>query len=190
MPKSCRAYIRKTKKQTIATLYNKKSLLLHKFKYKRVIIYMEPLKREIMTITSWSDEQLEKLCNPRNHRIRYDGFEYWWEHKLISNNWDVHYLEGFKDYRVPSHWLKVWLYNWLKELTERRIKSSKIYLKEMQQYLKATEEAINIANKPGMKTKTKIKTIQELLPNETVTAMADMLKISTQALHKHLRDEN
>jgi hypothetical protein len=151
---------------------------------------MKPLQEKLMTITSWNDEQLDKLCDPRNHRIKYDGLEYWWEHKLVSNNWDLHYIEGFDDYKVPYYWLKFWLSLWQKELAERKINSSKAYLKEMKSYLKATSEAIDIANKPGMKTKTKIKAIRELLPNETVTAIADMLKISKQALHKHLKDES
>ena len=60
----------------------------------------------------------------------------------------------------------------------------------MQQYLKATEEAIDIANSKGIKTKTKIEMIQELLPNQSITAMAAMLKISTQAIHKHLKNGN
>jgi hypothetical protein len=151
---------------------------------------MEPLKENLMTITSWSDEQLEKLCDPKNHRIRYDGFEYWWEHKLVSNNWDIHYLEGFEDYKAPYHWLQFWLHKWANELSERKVKTSKTYLKEMKKYLKATEKAIEIANSPGIKTKTKIEMIQELLPNESITAIADMLKISKQAIHKHLKHGN
>jgi hypothetical protein len=151
---------------------------------------METLKENLMTITSWSDEQLEKLCDPKNHRIRYDGFEYWWEHKLVSNNWDLHYIEGFENYKVPYHWLKVWLHKWAEELADRKIKHSRTYLREMKQYLQATEQAIEIANSPGIKTKTKIEMIQELLPNETVTGMAAMLKVSKQAIHKHLKSGN
>jgi hypothetical protein len=151
---------------------------------------MEPLKDNLMSKTSWTDDELEKLCNPKSHRIIYDGFEYWWEHRISSNNWDLHYLEGFKDYKVPYYWLKIWLYKWAKELAERKVDASKSYLKEMQQYLKATEKAIEVADAKGIKTKTKIEMIQELLPNQSITAMASMLKISTQAIHKHLKNEN
>ena len=35
-----------------------------------------------MNKTSWSDQDLESLCLPENHKITFDGFEYWWYHKL------------------------------------------------------------------------------------------------------------
>lgn len=148
---------------------------------------MEALNNNLMSKTSWTDEELEKLCISKNHRIIYDGFEYWWEHKILSNNWDLHYLKGFANSKVPYYWLTVWLHKWAKELTERKIASSKSYLKEMKRHLKSMEEAIEVAQAPGIKTKTKIKTIQELIPNQSITAMAAMLKISTQAIHKHLK---
>lgn len=151
---------------------------------------METLKENLMSKTSWTNEELEKLCDPTNHRIIYDGYDYWWQHKLISNNWDNHYLEGFEDYKVAYHWLKVWLHKWAKELSERKIEASKDYLKEMKQYLKATEKAIEIAKAPGIKTKAKVQMIQELLPNQSITAMASMLNVSRQVLHRHLKDGN
>jgi hypothetical protein len=40
-------------------------------------------------ITSWSDEDLEKLSNPNNHRIRWDNIEYHWEHKINGHKWNL-----------------------------------------------------------------------------------------------------
>lgn len=151
---------------------------------------MEALNNNLMSKTSWTDEELEKLCDAKNHRIIYDGFEYWWEHKVLSNNWDLHYLEGFGDSKVPYYWLNVWLNKWANELVERKINSSKSYLKEMKEHLKSMGQAIEIAESPGIKTKTKIEMIQELIPNQSITAMAAMLKISKQAIHKHLKNGN
>ena len=38
-----------------------------------------------MNITSWSDQDLESLCLPENHKITFDGYEYWWYHKMETN---------------------------------------------------------------------------------------------------------
>ena len=46
-----------------------------------------------MNRTSWSDSDLEKLTNRDNHRIRYNGFEYVWEHRL-SSKWELQTLSS------------------------------------------------------------------------------------------------
>tara|TARA_R100001086_G_scaffold212467_1_gene128384 strand:+ start:28 stop:285 length:258 start_codon:yes stop_codon:yes gene_type:complete len=75
-----------------------------------------------MNITSWSTEDLESLCIPENHKITFDGYEYWWYHKLHGNKWDLHYINGFEDLKKPYSWLQYNLYRWSKELTDRKVK--------------------------------------------------------------------
>ena len=48
-------------------------------------------------ITSWSDEDLEKLSNPNNHRIRWDNIEYHWEHKINGYKWETHCIDSFEE---------------------------------------------------------------------------------------------
>jgi len=45
---------------------------------------------------------------------------------------------------------------------------------------------MDISKDPKLKTKVKIKMIQELLPSESVTYIAKVLNISRQAIHRHL----
>ena len=139
-----------------------------------------------MNITSWSDKDLESLCVPENHKITFDGFQYQWYHKIHGNKWDLHYINGFADWKKPYSWLQATLYNWSKELTARRIKSSTSYFNEMKQTLALTKQVIEIGNNKKLKTKVKIRLIRELMPKETVQYVADILKISRQAVHRHL----
>ena len=139
-----------------------------------------------MNITSWSDKDLELLCIPENHKITFDGFQYQWYHKIHGNKWDLHYINGFDDWKKPYSWLQAALYNWSKELTTRRIKSSASYFNEMKQTLALTKQVIEIGNNKKLKTKVKIRLIRELMPKETVQYVADILKISRQAVHRHL----
>ena len=139
-----------------------------------------------MKITSWSDKDLETLCNPENHKITFDGFEYWWYHKLHGNKWDLHNISSFEDWKKPYSWLQATLYNWSKELTDRRVKASSSYFYKMKQELAMTKQVMDISNNSKLKTKVKIRLIRELMPDQTVTYLADVLKISRQAIHRHL----
>jgi hypothetical protein len=139
-----------------------------------------------MNKTSWSNEELEMLCKPENHKITFDGFEFWWYHRVNGNKWDLHYIEGFENWKKPYSWMQSWLYKWSKELTDRRIEASASYLNEMKNTLEATKQVLKISKNKKLKTKDKIQMIQELLPKESITYIAKVLDISRQAVHRHL----
>lgn len=139
-----------------------------------------------MNKTSWSNKDLESLCIPENHKITFDGFEFWWYHKIHGNRWDLHYIEGFKEWKKPYSWLQAALHNWSKELTNRRIKSSVSYFEDMKLSLSLTKKVIEISENRKLKTKVKIQLIKKLKPKETVQYIANVLKISRQAVHRHL----
>ena len=139
-----------------------------------------------MNITSWSNEELELLCKPENHKITFDGFEYWWLHKIHGNKWELHCIEGFDNWKKPYSWLNEWLYKWSRELVDRKIQSSNLYLNKMKESLESTKQVMEISNNKRLKTKDKIKMIQELLPEESITFIANVLNISRQAIHRHL----
>jgi len=139
-----------------------------------------------MNITNWSNKDLESLCIPENHKITFDGFEYWWLHKIHGNRWELHCIEGFDNWKKPYSWLNEWLYRWGQELTTRKIKASSVYLNKMKESLESTKQVMEISNNKKLKTKDKIKMIQELLPEESITFIANVLNISRQAIHRHL----
>ena len=56
----------------------------------------------------------------------------------------------------------------------------------MKQNLEKTKEVMSISNNKKLKTKVKIRLIRELMPQETVQYVADVLKISRQAVNRHL----
>ena len=132
-----------------------------------------------MNRTSWSDSDLDKLTNRENHRIIFNGIEYVWEHRL-KNKWELHSVYLYKEYNILYSNLKFWLHNWRKELDQRRAKYD--ILKNLQQ----TDKAIKIAN-GSYTTKKKVELVIELMPNESVQYIADILKVTRQAVYKHLR---
>lgn len=136
-------------------------------------------------MTSWTNDELELLCKPENHKIVFDGYEYKWYHKLDGNKWDMHSVYAFEDWKKPYSWLQWALGAWAKELESRRKDMAKEHFNEMKLYLYTVEQARKIADS-DIKTKSKIQQIKKLLPGESVTFIADLLKMSRQAVHKHL----
>jgi len=136
-------------------------------------------------MNSWTNEQLELLCKPENHKIIFDGYEYKWHHKLDGNKWDLHSVYTFEDWKKPYSWLQWALGAWSKELEARRKEASKDHFKDMKVYLYKVEQARLIADS-NLKTKSKIHQLQALLPEESITFISNLLKMSRQAIHKHL----
>ena len=146
---------------------------------------MEQLKDNMLK-TSWSNEQLEKLCEPKNHRIRFDGFDYVWEHRIDGNKWELHSVFLKPDYKTLYGNMKFWLYQWSRELTDRKINAAEDYLKSMQQYLKATQKAVEIKNS-SMTTKDKIVEVKKVLPEISFKELADILDVSRQIIHRYIK---
>ena len=46
--------------------------------------------------TSWSTEHLQMLTQVDNHKIMYDGYEYYWLRKL-EDDWERHFILNFED---------------------------------------------------------------------------------------------
>lgn len=72
------------------------------------------------------------------------------------------------------------------QLIDRKIKASSIYLNKMKESLESTKQVMEISNNKRLKTKDKIRMIQELLPEESITFIANVLNMSRQAVHRHL----
>tara|TARA_R100001463_G_scaffold65951_1_gene119282 strand:- start:586 stop:1017 length:432 start_codon:yes stop_codon:yes gene_type:complete len=139
-----------------------------------------------MNITSWSNDDLEALCVSKNHKITFDGHEFWWYHKINGNKWELHYINGFEDWKKPYSWLKFNLHKWNKELEDRKQKDYAFYLKDMQEELISVKKMADISKDESIKTKDKIKMIKQLDPDMSVIAIANILRISRQAVHRHL----
>jgi len=137
-------------------------------------------------MTSWTDEQLETLCKPENHKIIFDGYEYFWHHKLNGNKWEIHSVYSFDNWKKPYSWMRWALGAWAKELAQRREDAVSTHFKSMKSYLNKVEQARLIASDSKLKTKDKIAEIQKLLPEESITAVASIMNMTRQAIHKHL----
>lgn len=139
-------------------------------------------------MTSWSNEDLRKLCDVKNHKIKYDGYDFRWYHRIKGNAWDIHSVTIYESYQRAYSELCFWISRWSKELSDRIEEENRKHLKDMYQELKLVEDLIKIQNS-NRKTSMKIKMIRNLIPDASVTYMADLLKVSRQAIHKHTKND-
>ena len=138
-----------------------------------------------MSRTSWSDDDLEKLSRKKNHRVRYNGHNYIWEHRLKGNKWEKHSIDCYAEYRKPLHEIHYWTYNYGKELSERQSKQDSLHYRELKRYLSITARMVRIRENPKLKTRDKIRMVMKTMPKKTAVGIAELLNISRQMVHKH-----
>tara|TARA_R110000772_G_scaffold268686_3_gene397522 strand:- start:6366 stop:6785 length:420 start_codon:yes stop_codon:yes gene_type:complete len=130
--------------------------------------------------TSWNNEQLQKLINPNNHRIKFNGVEFDWDHK-INGVWETHSIYKYKDSNKHYSNLYFWLNAWSNELQSR----NKITVRNMKKQTRIEKKAIKIKDS-NLNTEGKIKTIKELLPSSTIDTIATILNVSIITVKRHL----
>ena len=138
--------------------------------------------------TSWSDEQLDKLCVASNHRISYDGYEYVWEHKINGNSWEVHCITRYEDYTTLYSFLKFWLHMYKVEAKQRKDKQEKKILKDIRELLKMSETYKTISDRKDLSTKEKIELMDRSYKIKDIDMVSKILKISHTLIRKHLRE--
>ena len=65
--------------------------------------------------SKWTLEELESLTKIKNHRIMFDGYEYYWVRKL-NEKWERHFILNFKTKEKAFSYLKYNIGKWSKEL--------------------------------------------------------------------------
>ena len=136
--------------------------------------------------TSWSTEHLQMLTQVDNHKIMYDGYEYYWLRKL-EDNWERHFILNFTNKKKAFHYLKYNIDKWQKELNNRleitvRAKS----YKELERMLDVQEKTTKTVNSV-LPTIEKINHIR--LINEGVSAeeLSSLLNVKKSIIYRHIR---
>jgi hypothetical protein len=72
-------------------------------------------------MTSWTDEQLDRLVNIDNHKMVKDSAgETRWMHSLLNGVWDIHSIKVFEEEKLAYSWLYFWITKWDEELRLRK----------------------------------------------------------------------
>lgn len=132
-----------------------------------------------MKKTSWTSNELEKLCNPDNHKITYDRYQYRWYHN-INGKWEIHSIKCFENYKQPYSLLQYNLAKWNKELMSRRFEQARN--KRMVQ-----RKIELICGQQESATAVKVLEIHRMNPSLTQVEISRQLDVSQQLVYKYLK---
>ena len=129
-------------------------------------------------MTSWSDDQLERLVNIDNHKMVKDSAgETRWMHSLVPTKWEIHSIKVFEEEKLAYSWLYFWITKWDDELRLR--KSTRAI--QVRKRLKRIKRSVR------MLVSDKILELSELLPSYTHTDIANELGVSRATVTRALK---
>ena len=136
--------------------------------------------------SKWTLEELESLTKIKNHRIMFDGYEYYWVRKL-NEKWERHFILNFKTKEKAFSYLKYNIGKWRKELLKLKneLENNASY-KDLERILDVQVKIYKIVNS-GMPTIERINHIR--LVNEDITALelSNLLDVKSSIIYRHLR---
>lgn len=138
--------------------------------------------------TSWNDDELLRLCDPSNHRIYFDGYEYHWEHQIYGN-WETQFSNEFDTYAKPHSYLIFWLHSWKKEYDNRAAKRRRIGMSKLRRAEKIGEKVAEILSNHSSSIKDKIIKLIKILPPDRTEDLANLLQVSRRTIKRYLKDQ-
>ena len=141
----------------------------------------------IMTRKSkWTLEELESLTKIKNHKIMFDGYEYYWLRKL-NEEWERHFILNFKTKKKAFSYLKYNIVKWNEELLKLKNKlENNASYKELERMLDVQVKTHRIVNS-GMPTIERINHIKLVNEDITTSELSNLLDVKPSIIYRHLR---
>lgn len=131
----------------------------------------------------YTKSELKKLSDIENHKIIYDGYEYWW-YSVKDKEFTLHCIIPFNDYKTLLINIKVWIRKY------HKLSIGIDCVDLMIQDLLLDVKIKNIAKDNNIKTNNKIKQILVLKPNVKNKELCSLLSITKMAISKQLKSIN
>lgn len=120
--------------------------------------------------------ELKILQQPLNHKIEFDGYDYWWYSNL--NGWRLHCIKPFDSHLKALYFIKYWLFKYSEMVANNDATFDKMINDVINQV-----EIHNIA-KSDMKTLKKVELMLEINPRLTQVEISELLDKSKMAISK------
>ena len=136
--------------------------------------------------SKWTLEELESLTKIKNHRIMFDGYEYYWVRKL-NEKWERHFILNFKTKEKAFSYLKYNIGKWRKELLKLKNKlENNASYKDLERILDVQVKTHKIVNS-GMPTIERINHIRLVNEDITVSELSNLLDVKSSIIYRHFR---
>ena len=136
--------------------------------------------------SKWTLEELESLTKIKNHRIMFDGYEYYWVRKL-NEKWERHFIINFKTKEKAFSYLKYNISKWRKELLKLKneLENNASY-KDLERILDVQVKIYKIVNS-GMPTIERINHIRLVNEDITVSELSNLLDVKSSIIYRRFR---
>ena len=136
--------------------------------------------------SKWTLEELESLTKIKNHKIMFDGYEYYWVRKL-NEKWERHFIINFKTKEKAFSYLKYNIGKWRKELLKLKneLENNASY-KDLERILDVQVKTYKIVNS-GMPTIERINHIRLVNEDITVSELSNLLDVKSSIIYRHFR---
>ena len=136
--------------------------------------------------SKWTLEELESLTKIKNHKIMFDGCEYYWKRKL-NEKWERHFILNFKTKEKAFSYLKYNISKWRKELLKLKneLENNASY-KDLERILDVQVKIYKIVNS-GMPTIERINHIRLVNEDITVSELSNLLDVKSSIIYRHFR---
>lgn len=135
-------------------------------------------------LTSWSDEDLLRLCEPGTHRIWYDGFEYKWQQNLSGVWTDQCPLKEFDNYAHAYSFLVYNLASWKKEYDYRIQKKRRKDLTKIRRNARMANKVAQIISSQAS-SKDKVIQLVKIIPD--TEDISELLRISKRTIKRYIK---
>lgn len=129
---------------------------------------------------SYSINQLKKLSNIENHKIKYDGYDFWW-YSRKDKDFTLHCIKPFLEHKSVLSHIKYWIpvYNTMVVNNDNAVSN-------------IVNDVINDVRiydivKSNIKTIDKVIAMLDIKPYLTQTEIAEYLDMSKMAINKHIK---
>ena len=128
-------------------------------------------------------QELKDLKELQNHKIKFDGYNYRWYSK-VNNNWDIHSIKLFDDYKQPFSWIKFSIAIWEKEYNKLVLKENRKHIRQVKKELKMQYKLHNIKRQAELSNINKVNEILKIKPDISNNEICDLLGLSRMQIHR------
>lgn len=125
--------------------------------------------------------ELKKLSDIENHKIIYDGYDFWW-YSNKDKEFTLHCIKPFDNPMEAKAHIIYWQLKYIQELNKKEN-----YLDKMLNDLMIDVKIKNICKDKTLKSKAKIKQVLYIKPNTTPIELSKLLEVTTMAISKQLK---
>ncbi len=133
-----------------------------------------------LIIMKFSNREIDNLSRPSNHKIEFDGYDFWW-HSYKKDKWELHCIKPFSNYKKAIEYIKYWLQEYTLMISNDIDEINKITNNVIDQV-----RIYDIVNS-NKSTFEKICDIYAIKPFATQFELGEYLNISKMAISKQLK---